>query len=76
MKSGGTLAAADAKLTGKLGVCLSTLPGAVHLLNGLYAKADGAPVLCNCRAGCFGRGRQRRIPRNQIERMFDHVRCL
>lgn len=40
-------AAADAKLTGKLGVCLSIAgPGAVHLLNGLYdAKADGAPVL-------------------------------
>ncbi|MFN2746696.1 MULTISPECIES: pyruvate oxidase [unclassified Bacillus (in: firmicutes)] len=40
-------AAAEAKLTGKIGVCLSIAgPGAVHLLNGLYdAKADGAPVL-------------------------------
>ncbi|MCD7034876.1 pyruvate oxidase [Metabacillus sp. GX 13764] len=40
-------AAAYAKLTGKIGVCLSIAgPGAVHLLNGLYdAKADGVPVL-------------------------------
>lgn len=37
-------AAAEAKLTGKIGVCLSIAgPGAVHLLNGLYdAKADGS----------------------------------
>ena len=40
-------ACAYAKLTGKLGVCLSTSgPGGIHLLNGLYdAKLDGAPVL-------------------------------
>ncbi len=40
-------AGAFAKLTGKLGVCLSIAgPGAIHLMNGLYdAKADGAPVL-------------------------------
>jgi pyruvate oxidase len=40
-------AAAYAKLTGKLGVCLSIAgPGAIHLMNGLYdAKADSAPVL-------------------------------
>ncbi|MGH2447720.1 MAG: thiamine pyrophosphate-dependent enzyme [Chloroflexota bacterium] len=40
-------ACAYAKLTGRLGVCLVTSgPGAVHLLNGLYdAKMDGAPVL-------------------------------
>lgn len=40
-------AAAHAKLTGKLGVCLSIGgPGAIHLLNGLYdAKMDHAPVL-------------------------------
>lgn len=40
-------ASAYAKLTGKLGVCLSIAgPGAVHLLNGLYdAKEDRAPVL-------------------------------
>ena len=41
------MASGYAKLTGKLGVCLSTAgPGAVHLLNGLYdAKFDGVPVL-------------------------------
>ncbi len=41
------MASGYAKLTGKLGVCISTAgPGAVHLLNGLYdAKFDGAPVL-------------------------------
>ncbi|ALB29629.1 pyruvate oxidase [Companilactobacillus heilongjiangensis] len=40
-------AAAHAKLTGKLGVCLSIGgPGAIHLLNGLYdAKMDHVPVL-------------------------------
>ncbi len=44
----GALAASSyAKITGKIGVCLSIGgPGAIHLLNGLYdAKADGAPVL-------------------------------
>ena len=40
-------AAADAKLTGNLGVCLSIGgPGAIHMLNGLYdAKIDHVPVL-------------------------------
>jgi len=44
----GALAASSyAKLTDKLGVCMSIAgPGAIHLLNGLYdAKKDGAPVL-------------------------------
>jgi pyruvate dehydrogenase (quinone) len=41
------MASGHAKLTGGLGVCLSTAgPGAVHLLNGLYdAKADHQPVV-------------------------------
>src|SRR5258708_32100216 len=41
------MASGYAKLTGKLGVCVSTAgPGAVHLLNGLYdAKFDGVSVL-------------------------------
>src|ERR1700724_369020 len=41
------MASGYAKLTGKLGVCISPAgPGAVHLLNGLYdAKFDRAPVL-------------------------------
>ena len=40
-------AAAYAKWTGKLGVCLATSgPGGLHLVNGLYdAKLDGQPVL-------------------------------
>ncbi|WP_077325901.1 pyruvate oxidase [Virgibacillus siamensis] len=44
---GALSASAYAKLTGKIGACLSiTGPGAIHLLNGLYdAKQDGAPVL-------------------------------
>lgn len=44
---GALAAAADAKLTGKIGVCFGSAgPGAVHLLNGLYdARQDRAPVL-------------------------------
>jgi pyruvate dehydrogenase (quinone) len=40
-------AGAQARLTGKLGLCAGTVgPGAIHLLNGLYdAKMDRAPVL-------------------------------
>lgn len=40
-------ACAYAKFTGKLGVCVVTSgPGGIHLLNGLYdAKLDGQPVL-------------------------------
>ncbi len=46
-EAGAFAASAEAKLTGKLGVCVGTAgPGAVHLLNGLYdAKLDHAPVL-------------------------------
>jgi pyruvate dehydrogenase (quinone) len=44
------MAAAHAKFTGELGVCLSTGgPGATHLLTGLYdAKLDHMPVLAIC----------------------------
>ncbi|GAJ26731.1 pyruvate oxidase [Liquorilactobacillus sucicola DSM 21376 = JCM 15457] len=44
---GALAAAADAKLTGKIGVSFGSAgPGAVHLLNGLYdAKMDHTPVL-------------------------------
>jgi pyruvate dehydrogenase (quinone) len=40
-------ACAHAKLTGEVGVCMSTSgPGAIHLLNGLYdAKLDHQPVV-------------------------------
>lgn len=46
-EAGAFAAAAQAKLTGGLGVCVGTSgPGAVHLLNGLYdAKLDHASVL-------------------------------
>ncbi|WP_077596077.1 pyruvate oxidase [Oceanobacillus kimchii] len=46
-EAGALAAASYAKLTGKIGVCLSIAgPGAIHLLNGLYdAKEDSAPVL-------------------------------
>jgi pyruvate dehydrogenase (quinone) len=41
------MAAAHAKYTGEVGVCLATSgPGAIHLLNGLYdARLDHMPVL-------------------------------
>src|SRR5436309_572599 len=41
------MAAAHAKFTGEVGVCLATSgPGAIHLLNGLYdAQLDHQPVL-------------------------------
>lgn len=44
---GAMAAAADAKLTGKIGVCFGTAgPGATHLFNGLYdAQMDHVPVL-------------------------------
>ncbi|MED2942536.1 pyruvate oxidase [Bacillus swezeyi] len=68
-------AAADAKLTGKIGVCLSIAgPGAVHLLNGLYdAKADGVPVLAiagQVSSNEIGRDTFQEIG---LERMFEDV---
>lgn len=41
------MAAAHAKFTGEVGICLATSgPGAIHLLNGLYdAKMDHQPVV-------------------------------
>ncbi len=46
-EAGAIAAAADAKLTGKIGVCFGSAgPGAIHLMNGLYdAKIDRVPVL-------------------------------
>ena len=46
-ETGAIAAAADAKLTGKIGVCFGSAgPGATHLFNGLYdAKMDNVPVL-------------------------------
>ena len=47
---GAFAAAAQAQLTGDLGVCMGTVgPGSIHLLNGLYdAKKSHAPVLAIC----------------------------
>lgn len=46
-EAGALAASADAKYSGKIGVCFGSAgPGAVHLLNGLYdAKVDRVPVL-------------------------------
>lgn len=46
-ETGALAAAAEAKLSGKIGVCFGTAgPGATHLFNGLYdAMMDHAPVL-------------------------------
>ena len=46
-ETGAIAASADAKLTGKIGVCFGTAgPGATHLFNGLYdALMDRVPVL-------------------------------
>ncbi|WP_430786228.1 pyruvate oxidase [Virgibacillus flavescens] len=72
----GALAASSyAKLTGKLGVCLSIAgPGAAHLLNGLYdAKKDKAPVLAivgQVPSNAVGTDAHQEI---NLERMFDGV---
>ena len=49
-EAGAFAAAAQAQLTGTLGVCMGTVgPGSIHLLNGLYdAKKSHAPVLAIC----------------------------
>lgn len=46
-ETGAIAASAEAKLTGKIGVCFGTAgPGATHLFNGLYdAQMDHVPVL-------------------------------
>ncbi|KGP92080.1 pyruvate oxidase [Pontibacillus chungwhensis BH030062] len=72
----GALAASSyAKLTGKVGVCLSIGgPGATHLVNGLYdAKADSAPVLAlvgQVPSEEVGTGA---FQEENLERMFDGV---
>lgn len=72
----GALAASSyAKLTGKLGVCLSIAgPGAAHLTNGLYdAKKDKVPVLAivgQVPSTAIGTDAHQEI---NLERMFDGV---
>ncbi|MDR3240812.1 MAG: pyruvate oxidase [Lactobacillaceae bacterium] len=55
-EAGAMAAAADAKLTGKIGVAFGSAgPGGTHLLNGLYdAREDHVPVLAL--VGQFGTG--------------------
>jgi pyruvate dehydrogenase (quinone) len=73
------MATAHAKLTGELGVCLSTGgPGATHLITGLYdARLDHAPVLAIAgQAEATARGADYQQELN-LDRMFadvaDHV---
>ncbi len=53
-ETGAIAASADAKLSGKIGVCFGSAgPGATHLFNGLYdAQMDHVPISPN-RAGCI-----------------------
>jgi len=69
------MATAHAKLTGELGVCLSTGgPGATHMITGLYdAKLDHAPVLAiagQAEATVRGASYQQEI---NLDRMFADV---
>src|ERR1700709_2761932 len=69
------MATAHAKLTGELGVCLSTGgPGATHLITGLYdAKLDHVPVLAICgQAEATVRGASYQQELN-LDRMFADV---
>ncbi|WP_077309867.1 pyruvate oxidase [Terribacillus halophilus] len=74
-EAGALAAAAYAKLTGKLGVCLSIAgPGAVHLMNGLYdAREDKAPVLAivgQVKSHELGTGAFQEV---KLEQMFEDV---
>jgi pyruvate dehydrogenase (quinone) len=69
------MAAAHAKFTGELGVCLSTGgPGATHLITGLYdAKMDHVPVLAiSGQAASVARGAHYQQELN-LDRMFADV---
>ena len=70
------MACGHAKFTGQVGVCLATSgPGAIHLLNGLYAaKLDGRPVLAITRMSShdmFGTFYQQDV---NTERLFEACR--
>ncbi|WP_082234327.1 pyruvate oxidase [Halobacillus massiliensis] len=74
-ETGALSASSYAKLTGKLGVCLSIAgPGGIHLLNGLYdAKGDSAPVLAivgQVDSELVGTGAFQEI---NLEKIFDDV---
>src|SRR6476620_11596563 len=72
---GAFMAAAHAKFSGELGVCLATGgPGATHLITGLYdAKLDHMPVLAICgqaEASVRGGSYQQEL---NLDRMFSDV---
>jgi pyruvate dehydrogenase (quinone) len=72
---GAFMAAAHAKFTGELGVCLATGgPGATHLITGLYdARADHMPMLAICgQAETSVRGASYQQELN-LDRMFADV---
>ncbi|WP_219515363.1 thiamine pyrophosphate-dependent enzyme [Nonomuraea ceibae] len=69
------MAAAHAKATGRVGVCLATSgPGGIHLLNGLYdAKLDHQPVLAITgmqETSVLGTGYQQEV---HLDRLFADV---
>ncbi|GAA5417117.1 putative thiamine pyrophosphate-containing protein YdaP [Paraliobacillus ryukyuensis] len=68
-------ASAEAKLTNKVGVCLSIGgPGAIHLLNGMYdAKADGAPLVVITGQISHDLVGTDNFQEVNLERMFDDV---
>ncbi|GAA2073025.1 thiamine pyrophosphate-binding protein [Pseudolysinimonas kribbensis] len=69
------MAAAHAKATGRIGVCLATSgPGGIHLLNGLYdAKLDHQPVLAitgSQETSVLGTGYQQEVG---LEHLYEDV---
>jgi pyruvate dehydrogenase (quinone)/pyruvate oxidase len=69
------MAAAHAKATGRIGVCLATSgPGGIHLANGLYdAKLDHAPVLAITgmqESSVLGTAYQQEV---SLDRLFEDV---
>jgi pyruvate dehydrogenase (quinone) len=69
------MAAAYAKATGRIGVCLATSgPGGIHLANGLYdAKLDHAPVLAITgmqESSVLGTAYQQEV---DLDRLFEDV---
>src|ERR671919_75852 len=69
------MAAAHAKATGRIGVCLATSgPGGIHLANGLYdAKLDHAPVLAITgmqESSVLGTAYQQEV---NLDRLFEDV---
>ena len=74
-EAGALAASVQAKLTGRLAVCMGTSgPGAIHLLNGLYdARLDHAPVLAitgQVATGFIGTEAHQEV---RLERLFTDV---